>query len=517
MKLKKYSYNLNKLAVIDPYDFNNIFLLENNILKTFSNKQKFSNDTLLSTYIPTKYITTYEFVIPKNLLEKIDINDYIETKSYEELELDETEKYIFKYRLISSLENEKNVIVEVIIAKQKDIEKFYKPIIKKYNYIDYIGYSGFLFEVLYKDKILEPKKDMFVYFKKDVILITLYNEGEFLQTVNLSQGLKSLYKRFQEESSIEISDLDSYDVFVKLITKKGLDADNYDENEEILFNGLSELFSNLFMIIINQFTSLQRKFHLTAIDRIFISTQNGAIPGILDFTSIYLGGIEANELKFDAKYNPNNIEIDQFLFLSMLSAQYAYKNSYQTYNFTINKRPPTFFYRKSGQFISISIASLIISLLYPGYQYIYAYIKDYENNKLQLKLNHLNSEFNILNNNFNRLLKAYKNDKKIVEEKKNYIANVKKIITTLYKEKKGYIPISSLLVTLSAYMKANNIYVESIDFNNDVLKLNLFSFNDKYITNFVNDLVEKEHFIVQTTGIVKNKSKYESVVNVKVD
>jgi hypothetical protein len=63
MKLKKYSYNLNKLAVIDPYDFNNIFLLENNILKTFSNKQKFSNDTLLSTYIPTKYITTYELVL----------------------------------------------------------------------------------------------------------------------------------------------------------------------------------------------------------------------------------------------------------------------------------------------------------------------------------------------------------------------------------------------------------------------------------------------------------------------
>jgi hypothetical protein len=37
---------------------------------------------------------------------------------------------------------------------------------------------------------------------------------------------------------------------------------------------------------------------------------------------------DGTELKFDAKYNPNNIEIDQFLFLSMLSSQYAYKNSY---------------------------------------------------------------------------------------------------------------------------------------------------------------------------------------------
>jgi hypothetical protein len=517
-KIKKYAYDVNKIASIDPYNFNNVFILENNIIKEKTFKEKISKDTLISSYIPLRFIINYEIHIPKNLIDKIDVYDHIETKAYEDLELDEAEKYIFKYKLINSFADEKNMIAEVIIVQEDVIKKYFAPITKDYNYIDYLGYSGFLFESLYKTKILKPKKDIFIYFTKDFILITLYADGTFLQNIFLNQGMYNLYEKLKHDSEIEINNF-SYEVFVELLTKKGLNINYYDDYEEILFNEVSKIFSNLFTTIINQFNSLQRKFALATIDRVFISTENGVIPGVVDFTDNYLGEIEANDLKFDTKYNPNNVEIDQLSFLNILSTQYAYKEDYQLYNFTLEKRPPTFFYRKSGQFISITVASLIISLLYPSYQYIYSVIKDYESSTLELKLNQLIFNYNMLNTNFNNKLRTYKIDKKIVHNKKTYIENIEKIISILHQDKKGYVPLSSLIIKISSYMKKNKIHTKKIDFEKGILKLNVYAINENYITNFVNELVKQEHLDIETNGIVKDKNSqnYISIINVKVD
>jgi hypothetical protein len=516
--IKKYSYDLNKVASIDPFNFNKVFILENNVIREKKFKEKISKETLISSYIPLRFIINYEINIPKNLIDKIDVYDHIETKAYEELELDETEKYIIKYRLIDSIADEKNVIAEVIIIQEEVIKKYFEPIKNDYKYIDYLGHSGFLFESLYKTKILEPKRDIFIYLTKKYTLITLYAEGGFLHNIFLNQGLNSLYEKLVQDGEVEIKNFD-YEIFVELLTKKGLNPDYYDDVEELLFNEVSKIFANLFTTIVNQFNSLQRKFALTTIDRVFISTENGVIPGVIDFTANYLGEIEANDLKFDAKYNPNNVEIDQLSFLNILSTQCAYKKDYQLYNFTIEKRPPTFFYRKSGQFISITIASLIISSLYPTYQYIYSSIINYENSKLESKLNDLNFKYNTLKIKYKNIKKAYNSDKKIAENKQKYIKNVENIITTLYKDKKDYIPLSSLIPKISEYMKKNRIHTIEISFEDGILKLNVYSIDEKYITNFVNELVKKEHLNIQTNGVEKDKSSqnYTSIINIKVD
>jgi hypothetical protein len=189
--IKKYSYDLNKVASIDPFNFNKVFILENNVIREKKFKEKISKETLISSYIPLRFIINYEINIPKNLIDKIDVYDHIETKAYEELELDETEKYIIKYRLIDSIADEKNVIAEVIIIQEEVIKKYFEPIKNDYKYIDYLGHSGFLFESLYKTKILEPKRDIFIYLTKKYTLITLYAEGGFLHNIFLNQGLNS--------------------------------------------------------------------------------------------------------------------------------------------------------------------------------------------------------------------------------------------------------------------------------------------------------------------------------------
>jgi len=531
---KKYSYNINKIVGINPFNFDELYSLENRKLSKIT-KKDVKQEHLISTYIPNKNVITYEFKIQKNLLDKIDLYDYIETKSYEEVGLDEAEEYIFKYKLRDSVSDEKNVLVEVVIVSKRELEEFYLPIKEEYGYLDYITYPGFAFNVLYQEKIIEPQNDLYIYFTKDDIVITLYSEGKFLQTFIIPEGLENIYDELIE--SIKIKNF-NFELFMQLLIKKGLDLNNYNEKEQKLFNAVSELFSNKFLIISNQLHTIIRKFSLTTIDRIFMGTPKGVIPGISEFANMYLG-VEANDLKFDLDYNPENIEIDQVLFLSMLYASSAYKNENQEDNFTIYYRPPTFFYRKSGQFISISIASLLLSLVYPTYQVIDTYLVNIENQELEKELNNLKHINKKLKNNNKHLTKQLKLKK---EEKNNllkYIKDREVIIDDIYKEKKGYVPKAKLISLVSKYLYDNKVYLSNLSYGNNISVINnkknvkkisqnledksskfildVYSKDSKNITNFINDMIENEHLIVNTPGYIKTNNFYKAKIMIKVE
>ena len=529
-KIKKYSYDINKGVSIDPYNFENALIFEKNKIKLKEKSDEVSKEYLVSSYLPFNLFITYELHIPKNLLEKIDLNDYIETKCYEELDLDEAEKYIFKFKELTTIVNDKESIFQIIIIEEKALKDYFSPLISTYDYIDYLAFPGLLFEVLYKEEILAPKKDVFIYLKKDSILIALYNEGEFLESLVINEGLVNVFEKLVKTLSIPKEKF-NYDKFVQLLTKKGLILKNYEFKEEIVFNEMSEIFSNLFMLIINQFSNLQRKYSLPTIDRIYVSTEVGIVPGMSEFTSVYLGGTETKDLKFDnEKYNPNKIVVDQLLFLSILTARYSYREDYQDFNFTLKKRPPTFFYRKSGQLISITIASLIVSSIYPLYEYGYSLFIDNQNQLLQEKLDKLKGKSNHLHSIVKNKKKSVEKQKALIKLKENKLTSLKRVIEILYKEKKGFTPFSLLLTKISLYMKKDLIYVNNIEMKDGILKLDLIAKKDSYITNFVNDLTNNEKLIIETDGIEKNdknsqignsklkkhKEYYVSTINIKV-
>ena len=510
---KKHSYDTNKVVGIDPFDFNNKFLLENGVLSQIKDKN-IKKEYLISTYIPNKQVISYEFPIAKNLLDKIDLDDYIETKCYEEVGLDDSEEYIFKHILNDTNEESKEVSVEVFIVSHKDFNELFNPIIDKYNYLDYATYPGFVFESLYKEKILEPHNDLFIYFARYSIYITLYSEGKFLQTSVIDEGLEAMFETLT--SSIKIKDFD-FEMFLKVLISDGLNINNYPPAQQPLFNELTELISNKFLIISNQLHNITRKFSLTTIDRVFMSTIKGVIPGSSEFANMYLG-VEANDLKFDTPYNPANIEIDQLLFLSMLYAKVEYEGE-QKYNFTLYKRPPTFFYRKSGQLITISLVSFILSITYPIYQISYNYILDIKNNQLQQQLNKLNFKKNHL-----KALTSKLNSQKtkLQKEKKNivtYIDNTKSIIKDIYLDKESYIPKSLFLAKISTYFHKNKVYIEHIKYDSSmkVMVFNVYAKDDKFITNFINDIIENEHLIVSTPGYKKEAGIYKAEITIKVE
>jgi len=511
--LKKYSYDLDKIVGVDPIDFDKLYLLDNGILSEIDS-QNIEKEHLISSYIPNKNVITYEFKLQKNLLDKIEIEDYIETKCYEELGLDEAEEYIFKHKAIDLLADEKYLTVEVVVISKKEIEEYYSPLVKKFGYLDYLAYPGYVYSVLYQEKILEPQNDLFIYFTKDEIFITLYSEGQFLQTYVIPEGLSNIYDELT--SSITIKNF-SFEIFVKLLTKKGLDLSNYNDKEAILFNELSEIMSNKFLIISNQLHTIIRKFSLTTIDRIYMSTFSGNIPGISEFANMYLG-VESNDLRFDMEYNPNNIKIDQILFLSMLYARAAYKNENQIDNFTIYYRPPTFIYRQSGQFILVIIVSFILSLLYPLYQFINTLILESDNNILQQKFDNLTQINRKLLADNKKYLKILNDKKKEKQDLVSFIKNRENIINSIYLEKTTYIPKSLLLSNLSKYLYMNKVYLNKINFSeeNKTLSLNVYAKEDKYITTFIDNIIKDEHLIINTPGYRKKQNFYIADIIIKV-
>jgi len=526
---KEYSYNLDKIVGINPFDFDTLYLLDNGKLSQIS-KKEMREEYLLSSYIPNKNILSYELRIQKNLLDKIEIEDYIETKAYEEMSLDEVEEYIFKYKMINLEHDEKNVLFEVIIISKKEIEEYYRPIKEAYGHLDFITYSGYIYNVLYKEKILDRRNDLFIYFTRDEIIITLYGEGEFLQTFIIPDGLYSIYEELT--SSIKIKNFD-FDKFLFVLGKKGLDISNYAEREEQLFNILTELFSNTFITISTQLHSITRKFSLTTIDRIFMSGIKGSIPGISDFANMYLG-VEANDLRFDKPYNPDGIEIEQMTFISMLYAQYCYKNDYQNENFTVYYRSPTFFYRTSGQFISVTIGSFILAILFPTYQYLYGMILESSNASLKSELETLKQEEKRLKQQHKNLKKKYKQREEDKKKLLTYIDNASKIIDQIYAAKKDYTPKAAFLAKLSLYLHKHHVYVKEILYSNlddtdenknkknldginKYMILNVYAKDSKDITNFIQDFVMHENRKVNTTGYVHKGDKYVSQIMIKVD
>ena len=566
---KKYSYNINKIVGVNPFDFNELYSLEDRRLSKIR-KKNVKQEHLISTYIPNKNVITYEFKIQKNLLDKIELYDYIETKSYEEVGLDEAEEYIFKYKLIESEADTKNVLIEVVIVSKKELGEFFSPIKEEYGYLDYLTYPGFVFNVLYQEKILEPQNDLYIYFTKDDIFITLYSEGKFLQTFIIPEGLENIYDELME--SIKIKNF-NFELFMQLLIQKGLDLNNYNEKEQKLFNTVSELFSNKFLIISNQLHTIIRKFSLTTIDRIFMGTPKGVIPGISEFANMYLG-VEANDLKFDIDYNPENIEIDQILFLSMLYASSAYKNDNQQDNFTIYYRPPTFFYRKSGQLISISIATIIIALMYPTYQVIESYLLEAKKQELQQTFNTLKKQNRKLRNENKKITKTLETAKEKKEKIIKYIDNLKLVIKRNYIEKRKYIPKAEFLAMLVNYLHDNEVYVSEIDFSDvkkvvancnvnynslkkcwveikkpiekkedkkhqkkkkskkvvkkikepkkekglieNAISLKVYSKSSQNITNFINDIIKNQHLVVYTPGYKIDNKNYEAQIVIKV-
>jgi len=253
LKLKKYNYDTNKVVGIKNDD-KYILYADKKLIRIYRGSLK--STSLICSYIPIENAIFYNFTVEKSLIEKVDLNGFIETKVYEEAGLLDAEQYIIKYKIIDRLIDENSVLIQCVIVPISFIEKSYEYIIKETGYIDYLSFPAFAYKSLYEEKIIKKGNDLFVVFLFDKIFLTFYSGGELVTIVTISGGLNKIYESLQ---SLKIADFD-VDLFRKLITKKGVDKSKYNTIEiPVLYKVENEL-KNRVKLIEEQITDIIDNF-----------------------------------------------------------------------------------------------------------------------------------------------------------------------------------------------------------------------------------------------------------------
>ncbi len=504
--IKKYNYNVNEIVGIKDNE-KYILYIQKKLIRIYRGSLKSS--PLLCSFLSLEDAIFYSFEIEKSIINKVDIQSFIETKVYEEAGVDETEEYEIKYKIIDKLKDDKYVIIETIIVPTSKIDQKFSYILKETGYIDYISFPAFAYKALYEEEIIKKGNDLFIVLLYDKIFLTFYSDGDLIAMTTLSGGLDKIYESLAE---LKIKDYD-LELFKKLITKKGLSIGKYSTNELVVLDKLKRSFSKIGNYIEREINKIKEKYDINDIERVFITSEYGEIEGISDYLEGVLD-IQANNFEFYEKYNLDRLPIDPFLFLAMLETHYAYKYNNQTFNFSKYLRKPTFFYRPSGVIVLILIILSILLSIYPFYLFIKGKIFENKNlyltkqisslikknAKLSFTLRQLNNKTKLLNTKINSIKKD--------------ISYIQSFIKDVYKFKYSYLPKSQELVDITYLMNKNKVYAKIIEYKNGLYTIKVFAYKETNIPDLVKDLTDNG-FSVDFDKIKYIDGKYNSILRIK--
>ena len=502
----RYNYDISKIVGVKNKERYMLYT-DKKLLRIY--RDNLTSDALLSSYIPIEDAIFYDFTIEHSVLEKIDLNTFIETKVYEEAGLLETEKYIIKYKIIDRLKNEKEALIQTVIVPETYINKSYDYILKEAGYIDYISFPAFAYKTLYDEEILQKADDLFIVILFDKIFLTFYSEGELLYINTISGGLNKIYEGLEE---LKIKNFDS-DLFKKLLTKKGFLKEKYTNRENIIYKILNDNFANRISLINEQILNVIENYNIDKIDRIFITSEFGKIPGINDYIKENLN-INSFGFEFYEKYNLDRLSVDPFLFLSMLESGHAYKAKDLEYNYSLFLRKPKFIFRPSGMLILSSVGVVFLFSSYPSYLYLKGMNFEKKAKNLKLKLDKINSQTNSLKKELSKKKKYKKSlENKII--KNNKIINLyEDKINSVYSFKFSYMPKSQEVIDLSRLMNKYNIFLKKMVYKDNIYQIDVYSFYDNNLAKFINALVNNG-FNVYFDEITKKENKYNTTIRIE--
>ncbi len=501
---KEKSYS--SIISIDPITLNSYEYHKNEIKVNKLEKSK--KEAFFTSYIPAKDIITASIEMSRSISDD-DLKDAIEIKVYDELGLDSAINYSITY-LEAETNDTRNRFFNVFVIDSKLVDERLTPIKKHTKYIDYVTGAPFLLQSLYKKNFLEPDTvDCFIYFQKDDAFLAIYKDGEYIYSKSLHYSLTQINEKFCELLGERIDEKD----FNNLLTNEGLKGSNLDYQQHLM-----KLFGEIFLYINDVLIYAKRSYSLETIDRIYIGSEIGELLGLDEYAQSYLG-LEAHEFNFSIAINSKEWYIDQIHILMILSAQVYFEEKDDNLNFSPFKRPPPLSQRTSGKLLGTIIASIIISLAYPGYQLGYNYF-------LQLKLASekkvfikLNKKTTVIKRELESIKKAKNKVKVLLKKESTKFEFRKKLLNEIYAKKISY-PMKALI--LSELFRISNKYkskIISAEFKDGILTFDIQNRSDKRITEFIQNLTKLNKYKINTDKIVNDekKKRYLSQISIGID
>lgn len=456
------------------------YIFKNNVCEPLK-KLSFSKSNFIASYVTNKNIINTSVKVSRSIGEE-EIPDLLDIKAYEELGLDQANRYVISYMEIENQGDEREY--HIFVAQPDELDVLYVPIKEQTKFIDLIIPAPLLYKSLYTKEILKSNNThCFVYFTMHDAFVTIYKNGEYLYSKSIEFSLEQIYDKYCELIGERIDEK----VFFNILESEGLKTVKPEYQENFM-----KIFSDVFITINDIVIYVKRAFDLKNVEQMFIGSVNGPIIGLDDYSQNYLG---LNSTEFNFNYNVQNDEwyTDQLQYLMMLTSLIYMEDEGSIVNLTMYPRPPSFVNRASGQFIIATVSSIALSLAYPLYFLVGSYVNEAkiytlsgENDELQTKA----TKYKDIISNKNNIITGL--DAQIKTLLAQYEGKTKTLIA-IYDKKVNYRLKSGIFHTIAEELTKFEVNIDMLKSSNDNLELSLVSSDDRKFTEVIKYISDK-HF-----------------------
>jgi len=477
MLKKKSNKKVKTIVSVDNYTQSSYALKGKSLVS--NEKLTFKNNLYFTTYLANKDMIVAPIEIGGGIADE-DLDGALENRAYEELGLDPTVEYIIHHHEIPH-DGDGKMFQLFIIEMNKYIETF-SQLQSKIKYIDYIIPAPLLYKALYNLELVESKGvHCYLYFSKYDTFLTFYKNGEYLYSKSINYSFEQIYNRYCEM----VGDTVDENKFYKILQKEGMKATEIDYQQNIM-----KLFGEIFISINDIVIYTKRAYNLEVIDQMFVGSSFGPIVGLEDYAQNYLG-LYSSALEFDFDISTNEWFVDQLHYMMIVAGTQYAKDFVADINFTTYHRPPPFFKRHSGQFVSATLLATAFALTPSAYYYVIATANETRNNILQEEESKLSTEAT----KYKRIIKKKREEIAAIDKKIKYIKekflNKEKTLMSIYNKKVFYRLKSEQLRSFSDDLAANGVNVVTLESNADEYMLSLVAPSDKNITQLITYISDK--------------------------
>jgi hypothetical protein len=278
----------------------------------------------------------------------------IEIKAFDELGLDAEMDYKIVFELnetLSAKRTDGQNIYNIYIASALETDDYLQKLLEKTKYIDSTLFAPLALKRFFHEGYLHNDKTyVLVYLYKNLSFLCIYDGGNLSYIKGLKVTLDGWYALYCDSVGDKLPFAD----FVQLFCK----ADNI-EAVEALMNGYK---IELFKAFSDVLTHAKRLLGLQKFDTIFISSEYGDIVGIDELGKQYF---ETPIKHLNFKLALFGEPIDSLSAAIILDAIEG-----AGLEFTTHVRPLPVMQRKSGKFLALVFASIVVCLVAPFAKYM---------------------------------------------------------------------------------------------------------------------------------------------------
>ncbi|CAA6810070.1 MAG: Unknown protein [uncultured Campylobacterales bacterium] len=484
----------------------------NGTLQKISNlKSVKKSDFRISSLNSTKYISEV-IEINRNVADE-DLYDTIEVELYEELKLNYAENYKILYIENKHTEPEKSGhrVFDTFVINTIDLEEGFKDLSSEVGFVDYILPAPLIYKSLYNKQIFpknETRVDCFITFDKNDAYLSIYKSGDFIYSKSFGYSLKRINEKISELLGQNLIGSNFY-----------ANLESYTNNEstnEIFNSYMAQVLEEAFIGVNEILSFSQRIKKIDAFSNIFISMDRNKSKIFFEHAEKYLSS-KANVAELDINYKNYNFEDDTKNTLLFLNARDYISGDYPTFNVSHIQRPIPFQDRDSGKLMSVVLISILVGSLYPLGELVYSYKLQLDKTSVDRRYQELTEKKDDIKSQIQALNRE--KDKLHIDIKKveNIISGKQNIIDNIIKYKFEYKSRASVINNLVEYFSNSEVLIDSFEFNDTKINMEVISYKDKKITELIKTINIDNKFDVYTKRLDDNTSIYRSKMEVLIN